>query len=432
MGWCTVAESLRTVFRHEEDDPVQEVLPAPRVPLPTVDLSSLPAGVREAECRRLVNAEAARPFDLTVGPLLHSSLLRLADGEHVAVLTLHHVASDRWSSAILFREAAALYEAAAARRPARLAELPIQYADYASWQRRWMAGGVLEEQLEYWERRLAGAPPSPALPAEPSWPGRRSRRRAVTTGSLPPELLAGLAELSRRAGATLFMTLTALCEILLHLHTGEEDIVVGTDVANRNRVETEGLIGFFVNQLVLRCDLSGGPSFPEVLRRVREAALDAYAHQDVPFQKVVERLRPERGESSPLFQIKVNLHNVPVSRVEASGLTLQMLEVDRGAAQLDLIFNFAETPEGLAVRIEHDTGRFEPATIERLLRHFEVLATRLAGDPEAPLAELRRSLEAADKDERAKLRQEFERTALGSLGRISRQPVIAAMGKAHP
>lgn len=424
-------EVLRTVFRRLEGGPVQEVLSAIPIQLPMVDLGTLPVAGRDAELRHRMSEEAVRPFDLAAGPLLHTLLLRLGEGEHVAVLTTHHVASDRWSSSILFRETAALYGAFAERRPSPLPELPVQYADYSAWQRSWLVGEILEEQLRYWERQLASAPPSPRLAAEAAWLGHRFRQGAgMASGTLSVELLAGLGAISRRKGATLFMTLTAICETLLHFYTGQEDIVVGTDFANRTRVETEGLIGFFVNQLVLRCDLSGEPSFPEILRRVREVTLAAYAHHDLPFQKVVERLRPERSaERSPLFQVKINLHNVPTARVEVSGLALQMLEVERGAAQLDLILNFVETPQGLATRIEYDVSRIESATIARLLRHLEVLASHLVNDPEANLAVLRQAVDRADKEERAKVKRELESAALGAPGRISRKPAIAMAGE---
>ncbi|HOR01623.1 MAG TPA: condensation domain-containing protein, partial [Anaerolineae bacterium] len=374
-------EVLRTTFPTVDGRPAQAITPAPALALPLIDLQHLPGAEREAEAARLAAEEAARPFDLARGPLGRATLLRLAPEEHVVLLTLHHIVCDEWSSGVVVQEVAALYQAFTAGRPSPLAELPIQYADYACWQRSWLQGEVLEEQLTYWKQQLAGLVPL-ELPADhprPAVPGFQGGYQAF---ALPPALLDGLRDLCRREGATLFMALLAGFQALLGRYSGQDDIAVGSPVANRNRAETEGLIGFFVNTLVLRSDLSGDPSFRELVRRTREAALGAYAHQDVPFDMVVDALQPARDLSrTPLFQVMLVLQNTPARALELPGLVLRGEPVYSGAAKFDLTMTLVETEQGLAGTLEYRRDLYDAATIARLAGHFQALLEGAVADP---------------------------------------------------
>ena len=281
-------------------------------PLKVVDLSGLPAAKREAEARGLVQDEAATPFDLSKGPIVRYMLLKLGDEDHILVVGTHHIADDGWSTGILLRELTALYESALLGKPSQLPELSIHYADYAVWQRNWLQGEVLEHQLDYWRQRLEGAPPVLMIPTDRPRPEKPTFRGAIHRFLLPLSLLESVRALSRQQGTTAFMTMLAGFQTLVLHYTKQPDIVLGTDLANRTTVQTEALIGFFVNLLALRTDLSGDPTFAELLGRVREVALGAYAHQDVPFDKLVEELQPERSLShNPLVQVLFVQQNTP-------------------------------------------------------------------------------------------------------------------------
>ncbi|MBV9773819.1 MAG: AMP-binding protein, partial [Gemmatimonadetes bacterium] len=296
-------ETLRTVFAERGGVPMQVVHPSLRVALPTLDLADLPEAERERAAERLAQEEALRPFDLARGPLLRSTLLRLGAEEHVLLFTLHHIVSDGWSMEVLVREVSALYEGLRRGGGARLPELPVQYADYAIWQREQLGGEVLEAQLTYWRERLADAPPLLEIPTDRPRTAERSARAKSHDFTLPARVSQGLRALSRREGATLFMALLAAWQALLSKYAGQEDVVVGTPIAGRTRRETEGLIGFFVNMLALRADLEGDPTWAELVGRVREAALGAYAHQELPFERLVEELGVERSLTyTPVFQ----------------------------------------------------------------------------------------------------------------------------------
>ncbi|MBW3655532.1 MAG: non-ribosomal peptide synthetase, partial [Gemmatimonadetes bacterium] len=288
-------EALRTTFTAANGAAVQVVHPPAEVPLPVRDLGELPEPAREAEVLRLAGEEAARPFDLERGPLFRAGLLRLRKPEYVLLLTMHHSVGDGWSLGILYRELSTLYAAYREGRPSPLAELPIQYADFALWQREHLRGKVLETQLAYWRARLAGAPALLELPTDRPRPAVRSHQGARVRRSLPGELARALKSLAQRDGATLYMVLLATFQTLLSKYSGQEDVVVGSPVAGRARPEVEGLIGFFANTLVLRAEISGDPSFRALLGRVREATLEAYEHQEVPFERLVEELHPERS-----------------------------------------------------------------------------------------------------------------------------------------
>ncbi|QRO01038.1 non-ribosomal peptide synthase/polyketide synthase [Archangium violaceum] len=375
-------EVLRTTFRLEAGQPVQSVSSVPVRLLARVDLGSLPESSREDEVRRLSHEEARRPFDLTRGPLLRATLLRLDEQEHVLLVTLHHIVSDGWSTAVLVREVAALYEAFLSGRPSPLPELPVQYADYAVWQRSWLQGEVLESQLAFWRQQLEGAPPVLELPTDRPRSSSNHRSGASLPVMLPSTLASALRSFSQREGSTVFMTLLAGFQVLLSRYSGQKDIVVGTDVANRHHAETEGLIGFFVNQLVMRTRLEGNPSFREVLAQVRESALGAYAHQDLPFEELVRALNPERSLAhAPLFQVKLVLQNVPDGQLELPGLSLDLEVLDSGAAKLDMVLLLSETERGLEGTLDYDASLFEPASMERLVGHLRTLLEAAVANP---------------------------------------------------
>ncbi|MCA1603334.1 MAG: condensation domain-containing protein, partial [Acidobacteria bacterium] len=385
-------ESLRTSFTVVDGSPVQVIAPTLSVELPVIDLSGLPEAEREAEARRLTTAEAQRPFDLARGPVFRVSLLRLNDEQHVLLITMHHIVSDGWSIGVFMRELTALYEAFSQGQPSLLGELPIQYADYAIWQREWLAGEQLERQLSYWRKQLGSSLPELELPTDRPRPAVQSYRGATQRATLSKELTKQLRALSQREGVTLFMTLLAAFQTLLMRYSGQEDIVIGSPIANRNRIETEGLIGFFVNTLVLRTELSGNPTFRELVGRVKEVTLGAYAHQDLPFEKVVEELHPERTLSqNPLFQVVFQLMNAPRSSLKLSGLTLgSQGGTESGTAKFDLslfVYERAEG-EGLPCLLEYSTDLFNASTIERMLGHFQVLLEGIVANPNQRLCEL--------------------------------------------
>ncbi|MET0648994.1 MAG: amino acid adenylation domain-containing protein, partial [Pyrinomonadaceae bacterium] len=382
-------EILRTTFAMRDGSPVQVIAPPGPWNLPVEDLREVPAASRQAAVERATIEEMRRPFDLTRGPLLRALLLRVGDVEHVLVFTVHHMVSDDWSKGVLVREATALYEAFLKGEPSPLAEPPIQYADFAQWHRRRMSGALLESQLDYWRRQLRGELPVLNLPTDHKRPASPDHRGAHVPFRLSASLTDALKELSRREGATLFMTLLAGFKCLLHRYADQEDILVGTPIANRTRAEIEDLIGFFVNTLVLRTDLSGDPTFRELLGRVREVTLGAYAHQDLPFEKLVEELQLSRdGGRTPLLQVVFTLQNAPVPPLALAGLTLTPQPVETGTAKFDLVLNVAETEQGLAGWLEYRCDLFERETIERLAAHFETLLGAAAADPARRLSEL--------------------------------------------
>jgi amino acid adenylation domain-containing protein len=382
-------EALRTTFAIVDGRPVQIIAPAQTLTLPIVDLRELPETEREAEVQRLATNQAQRTFDLAHGPLVRATVLRLGENEHVGLLTMHHIVSDGWSTGILIREMATLYEGFCSRRPTSLPELPIQYADFAHWQRHWLDSGVLESQLTYWTIQLAGASPFLDLPTDHTRPIVQRFRGAHESLRLPKNLSAELKALSRQEGVTLFMTLLAAFKILLHYYTSQDDIIIGTPIANRNRLETEGLIGFFVNTLVLRTDFSGDPDFRELLGRVREVCLGAYAHQDLPFERLVEELHPARDLSrNPLFQVMFVLQNGHPGTLELPGLTLIPVEVDSGTTHFDLTLHIADTGDELVASLAYNTDLFETGSIDRMLRHFQMLLETVCASPGRRLSEL--------------------------------------------
>ncbi|HEY0101786.1 MAG TPA: condensation domain-containing protein, partial [Pyrinomonadaceae bacterium] len=403
-------ESLRTTFQNIKGEPAQEIAPPSTLTLPLVDLSGLPEAEREKEVERLTLEELNRPFELTRGPLVRARLLKLDEHTHVAVFMMHHIVTDAWSMGVLLRELTVLYDAFSQGQPSPLPELPIQYADFAHWQREWFSGEVLEEQFSYWKERLGGELPVLSLPTDRPRPDVWSYRGAKHPVQFSKSLTEQLKTLGSRQGATLFMTLLAAFQMLLHYYTGEEDIVVGTDDANRGHVETESLIGFFINQLALRTDLSGNPSFTELLARVREATLGAYANHDLPFDKIIEKLRPERSLShAPLFQVKFVLQNTPAEELELRGLKLVPVQTDYVAAKFDLTPLLWEKPDGLRGWIEYSSDLFNAATVARIARQFEVVLNSINARPDITLAQLRELLSEDDRQRR--LREQKEREA---------------------
>ncbi|MBF6570846.1 MAG: amino acid adenylation domain-containing protein [Candidatus Binataceae bacterium] len=382
-------EALRTTFAMADGQPIQIIAPSLSISLPTLDLGELTEVEREDEVNRLVVEEARRPFDLAQGPLVRAKVLRLADDEQVGLLTMHHIVSDGWSTGILIREMAALYQAYCSENPSPLPELSIQYADFAQWQREWLQGAVLERQVDYWKQQLAGAPPLLDLPEDHPRPAVQTFRGGHQSLLLPKELGGALSTLSSQEAATLFMTLLAAFKVLLRCYTRQEDIVVGTPVANRNRIEIEGLIGFFVNALVLRTDLSGNPTFRELVRRERKVCVDAYAHQDLPFEKLVEALHIDRDLSrNPLFQVMFVLQNSPVHAVALPGLSLTPVIADGGTTHFDLTLHVVDSDRGLVVTAAYNTDLFDAGTISRMLSHYQILLEAIVRDPDQRLSDL--------------------------------------------
>ncbi|HJP95208.1 MAG TPA: amino acid adenylation domain-containing protein [Pyrinomonadaceae bacterium] len=383
-------ESLRTTFAVIDDRPVQIINKTPTFKLSVSDLQELDQNQRSVAVSELAEEDARRRFDLTEGPLLRANLLRLSETEHVLLLTIHHIISDGWSVGVFVRELAALYEAYLAGRPSPLRELSIQYADFAVWQRDWLQGKRLEEQLSYWRAQLTDAPPLLELPTDRPRPPVQSYRGALETLLLSESLSRSLKELSRREGVTLFMTLLATFSTLLYRYSGQRDILVGTPIANRNRAETESLIGFFVNTLIFRTRLSEQVRFRELLIQVREMALEAYAHQDLPFEKLVEELQPERSLShSPVFQVMLDLQNAPMPDLELQGLRLTPLPFDSRIAKFDLILTVGEMDGRLSGQLEYNTDLFDAVTVKRMARHLEHLMQAAVSNPDEQVSRLR-------------------------------------------
>ncbi len=405
-------EVLRTTFAVEDGQPVQVITPEGAVrdggtvrdsgavrepPLQVVDMQAVPAAERETETRRLAMEETDRPFDLAHGPLLRATLFHLAEADYVLLLTMHHIISDGWSTGVLIREVAALYatslsaqqSALSAPLSAQLSALPIQYADFAVWQRNWFQGDVQEAQLAYWKAKLVGAPATLDLPLDRPRPPLQTFRGASQSFALPASLAAAIRTLNHREGVTLFMTLLAAFDVLLARYSGRDDIVVGSPIAGRHHGETEALIGFFINSLVLRCDLSGNPTFHELLGRVRETALDAYAHQDTPFEKLVEVLQPERDLSqTPLFQVMFILQNAPLPPLELPDLTVQLFDMSDERAQFDLTLTLFESDDTIMGTLAYNIDLFEAATIARMVGHFQFLLEQVVADPERRLSDV--------------------------------------------
>ena len=382
-------ESLRTTFSVVEGEPVQVIAPSVKHALEVVDLRQGLQSEREDQGQRVCEQEARRSFDLARGPLFRSVLIRLGEVDHILLMTLHHIISDGWSMAVLYRELSVLYRAFASGQPSPLADLPIQYADFAIWQREWLRGEVLDSQLSFWKKQLEGAPAVLNLPTDHPRPAVQSYRGSRRSIALSKELTQELIALSRKEGVTVFMALLAAFQTLLFRHTGQDDIVVGTPIANRNRAEIEGLIGFFVNTLVLRTSFKDNPTFKALLARVRELALEAYAHQDLPFEKLVEELKPERNLShSPLVQVMFVLQNAPSTAMKLEGLSVSPVQIGAETAKFDLTLSMSETVEGLRGSLWYNTALFDDATIARMSGHLETLLEGIVRNPDRRISQL--------------------------------------------
>ena len=383
-------ETLRTSFQVVDGQPVQVIAEQVPFALPVLDLRHYPENEREIQERNLCFSEVAKPFDLARGPVMRTRLLQVADAEYVLIIVLPHIIFDGWSRGILVQELTALYEAYLSGRPSPLAELPIQYADFACWQREWLQGEVLDKQVAYWREQLGGELPTLDLPADHPRPAVQSYRGANLTCGISKNVKDSLEELGRKQQSTLFIMLLAAFQALLHRYTGQEDLVIGVPTANRTRSETERLIGAFVNTLALRVNLSSDLPFQELLSRTRKVALEAQAYQDVPFEKLVELLSPQRDLSrTPLFQVMFVLQNVPMPKVQMPGVNLSHVSLHSGAAQFDLTLFIFDGPEGsLIASVDYNTDLFEAERILRMLSHFQVLLEGIVADPEQRLANL--------------------------------------------
>ncbi|HSF40852.1 MAG TPA: amino acid adenylation domain-containing protein [Thermoanaerobaculia bacterium] len=381
--------TLRTTFTEAGGTALQVIGLARAVPLPVLDLSGLPEPDRDRESRRQVLLETGRPFDLAQGPALRLRLLRQGRLDHILIANVHHIASDGWSTGILARETTALYEAFAQGLPSPLPEPPVQYADFALWQRAWLSGPVLDAQLDFWRRELEGVPALLDLPTDRPRPAVQSYRGDTLGFLLPPEASAAVPALAQRVGATPFMVLLAAFQTLLHRWSGADDVLVGSPIANRSRVETEELIGMFVNTLVFPLRLHGDESFLAALERVRSTALAAHDHQDLPFELLVHELAVERSLAhTPLFQVMLALQNLPAGELRLPGLTFAPVEWPSTTAKFDLTLSLVETPGGFAGALEYAADLFDRTTVERFLGHLGHLLTSAAADPGQPLAEI--------------------------------------------
>lgn len=381
-------EALRTTFKAVDEDPLQFIAPALRLNLPVYDLRHLPPAERETEADRLACGEALRPFDLADGPLLRVMLLRVEDHEHVMLLTMHHIISDGWSLLLFIEEMAAFYESLSTGNQVQIRPLPIQYADFAHWQRERLQGETLETQLAYWQKQLGGRLPTLALPTDRPRPPVQTYWSAEQTLTLPPSLFDALKNLGQKTGDTVFMTLLAAFQTLLYRYTGQDDMIVGSPIAGRRWSETEGLIGYFVNMLPLRLDFSGVSSFRDLLKHVREVVLGAYAHQDLSFSKIVAALQPERDLSrSPIFQVVFILID-PLPTINLSELTLTPLLVDRQTIKYDLIMFMQHNEAGLHGLLMYNTDLFDEQTISGMLTHFKVLLEAVATNPDQALLDI--------------------------------------------
>jgi acyl carrier protein len=382
-------EVLRTAFAEVDDRPVQKVVKTTELRLKLIDLQMVDPDRREQQVLRLAEAEADRPFDLTQPPLLRVTLVRLGTQEQVVLFTMHHIVCDAWSIALLMNEVMRLYDVYSRGNPSPLAELAIQYGDYAVWQRQWLEGEALDEKLTAWERQFGDTPPLLELPIDDgckaSLPARAARQKLV----LSRELTRELRTLSQRENATLFMTMLAAFECLLHRYSGQVDMVVGTGVANRNRGEIEELIGFFINMLVVRTDLSGNPTFKQLLARVRRATLAAYMFEDLPFEKLVETIQPDRNvAATSLLKLAFWHQSVPMTPLSLEGLTFTPLELNNEMIYFDLMAEIVEGEEGFIIRLSYNTDQFKPETIAQLLTNYEALLQSVVEQPECRLLDI--------------------------------------------
>jgi amino acid adenylation domain-containing protein len=382
-------EVLRTTFPLVNGVPVQKINPPQPVALPIEDLTHLSPAEQSAQIQRFAADETQRPFDLASGPLMRSTLLQLAEAEYILFFLIHHIISDGWSMGIITKEIVALYKAFLTGTPAVLPELLVQYADYAYWQRERLTSDLLDRHLAYWKQQLAGIPPLLELPTDRPRPPVQTLKGCTECFQFNRELTQKLKDLSQQAGTTLFMTLLTAFAIVLSRYSSQEDIAIGTGTAGRNHKATESLVGFFINSLVLRLNLSGNPTFGELLGRVRQVTLDAYQHQDMPFELLVEQLQPERNMShNPLFQVMFVLQNFPKEKLELPGVQITPVPIETFTARFDLFLPMEETATGLRGELEYNTDLFDRTTILRLIGHFQTILDGIVANPNQPIAAL--------------------------------------------
>jgi len=382
-------EVLRTTFQMVDAQPMQVISSHAALALPLLDLTHLPETMRESEAHRVAVENLKEPFDLVNGPLMRAVLVRLNVEDHLLLLAMHHIISDGWSISVLVNELAQLYNAFSIGAPSTLSNLHIQYADYAQWQRSWLTGEVFETQLDYWKKQLDGAPPILEVPTDRPRPSIQSSRGSLEHFFVAGDVVRRLRELGQQEGATMFMVLLAAFQTLLHRYARQDVIVVGTPIAGRNRQELEGLIGFFINTLVMRADFSDDLSFRELLAQVKETALGAYAHQEFPFDKLVEELQPQRDLSHmPIIQAMFALQNTPDEAIELSGLVLTPVNIESGTTQFDLSLNVWDKGPALKGYLAYRTDLFDAGTIKRMLTHFQILLESIANNPDARISEL--------------------------------------------
>ena len=382
-------EALRTSFADVEGRPLQVVAPPSPFPLTMLDLRHIPADQREAEVRRLIDENALHRFELVRGPLIRAELVQLDEQEHVFLLNIHHIVFDAWSVGLFLRELTVLYDAFVNSLPSPLPEPLIQYPDFSIWQRKWLQGDVLQEQLDYWRRQMSGSLPVLELPGDRPRPAMLTYTGSLAYRLMPHTIAEKLGALCQEENATMFMVVLAAFQTMLYRYSGEEDIITGSLIANRDFVDIEGLMGFFVNTLLLRTDQSGNPTFREYLRRVREITLEAYAHQNVPFEQLVEELKPVRDTShTPLFQVMFILQNAPVPSRAQHDLQVDFLRIDNGTSKFDLTMSMTEAPDGLRTVAEYKTDLFDASTIERMLGHYQALLEGIVQNPDQRLSEL--------------------------------------------
>jgi hypothetical protein len=412
---------LRTTYAADKGQPYQVIAEVVKQPLRVIDLRTASPLEREREARQIVEQQAAIPFDLAKDPMIRYLLIQVADEDHILVLITHHIADDGWSTGVLWRDVAELYEATLAGKSSPLPQLKVQYADYAVWQREWLQGEVLEQQVAYWRERLAGAPPVLVLPTDNVRPDKPTYQGSVHRFRLPVNLMEAVRSLSRQHGCTSFMTLLAGFKLLLLHYAKQTDIVLGTDLANRTTIQTESLVGFFVNLVALRTDLSGDPTFVELLSRVRETALGAYTHQNVPFDKLVEELQPERSLShNPIVQMLFVQQNTPRSEKSLPGLTSEPYPVE-SPSKFDFAVFVMETDQGLAGSWVYSTELFETATIARMAGLYEVVLTKATAKPATRLSELLVILEVEDRTYRASQQKELRQLGAQKLKTAKRR-----------
>ncbi|MEZ4868992.1 MAG: condensation domain-containing protein [Caldilineaceae bacterium] len=428
-------QSLRTlVTRHEilrttfvtVNGAARQVIGEPRLTLPLIDLTDMPEQTQAQEVLRLLHAEARQPFDLTQGPLLRVTLLKLRAATqpggaevHLLLFTMHHIIADGWSHSIIEQELTALYGAFVRGEANPLPPLPLQYADYAIWQRQWLTAERLAEQTAYWQTQLGNNPPVLHLPTDRLRPKIRTQRGARLRFHWSPALSDRLREVSQAHEATLFMTLLAAFDVLLYWYSGQEEIVVGTDVANRNLTQLEGLVGFFVNQLVMKTSLRGSPTFRELVEQVKQVALGAYAHQDLPFDKLVDALGIPRDLSrTPLFQVKLVLQNLATTPFTLPDLQLEPVLLDTGTAKFDILINLWDDAAGIQGEVEYSTDLYQRATIERMMQLYEVVLHAVVAQPGSKLAHLTHLI-----GQREQARQQLARSDGKAMSQRKRQLV---------